>query len=358
MRVVMARVVAGVVAVGLVSGACGGDDSSSAMTTTATAATLGMTGGRERSRVSTGDVRTVEGADGPIDIPADPQRIAGDLMSLDYLSALGMDTDRFVGVFGAGFFPPDHYLADVLQRADLLDPGFIFEANLEALAAAEPDLIVAPFDQIDGAPGLDAMRQIAPVLVVPTSDTREPDVRYGGAASFQDWRSTLRTYGQVFEMEDQAEAYIADTEAELAALREEHGVLIDATTVTEMKSTPGFVAINALSAAQEAGVLGTIMLSELGFQTPPTQAAATIDEYGSIELSPENLGLVDADLLFVEVREGERAFEENPLWPTLGVVQEGRVHEVGNHWEYGGAIAARVVIDDIRAALDDLASRQ
>jgi hypothetical protein len=31
---------------------------------------------------------------------------------------------------------------------------------------------------------------------------------------------------------------------------------------------------------------------------------------------------------------------------------------VGNHWEYGGATAARVVLDDIGAALDDLAARR
>ena len=63
-------------------------------------------------------------------------------------------------------------------------------------------------------------------------------------------------------------------------------------------------------------MLGTILLSELGFQTPPQQAAATVDEYGSIELSPENLDLVDGDLLFVEVREGATTYEESPLWAT------------------------------------------
>ena len=101
---------------------------------------------------------------GPVEIPAEPQRIMGDLMSLDYMSALGVDTDRFVGVFDASFFPDDHYLADVVGRDDLVDPGFQFEPNVEQIAAAEPDLIVAPFDQIDGSPALDAMREIAPVL--------------------------------------------------------------------------------------------------------------------------------------------------------------------------------------------------
>src|SRR5262245_11306593 len=126
--------------------ACGDDDGA---TPTATAPATTTTDGSSGAATT----RTVQGADGPAEIPVDPQRIVGDLMALDYLSALGVDTAHFVGVFGAEFFEPDHYLADVLQRADLVDPGFVFEANLEALAAAEPDLIIAPFDQIDGAPG-------------------------------------------------------------------------------------------------------------------------------------------------------------------------------------------------------------
>ena len=340
----------------LALGACADDDDAASATTAAvtTAAPSSSTDPTTSTPTAAiaGGTRTVEGADGPIEIPANPQRIV-DLMSLDHMSALGMDTAAFIGVFGADFFDDDHYLAEVLRRPDLVDPGFAFEANLEALAAAEPDLIIAPFDQIDGAPGLDAMRQIAPVLIVPTSETADPGVRHGGAASFQDWRTTMRHYGAVLDRSDEAEAYIAETEADVAALRADHGPLIDATTATEMKSTTDFVAINALSSALESGVLGTILLSELGFQPPPAQAAATIDEYGTIELSPENLGLVDGDLLFVEVREGVREFESNPLWPTLQVVKDGGVVEVGNHWEYGGAVAARVVLDDIRAALDD-----
>ena len=95
--------------------------------------------------------------------------------------------------------PPTTTSPTSLGRDDLVDPGFQFDPNVEQIAAAEPDLIVAPFDQIDGAPALDAMRQIAPVLVVPTSDTRDPAVRYGGTASFQDWRTTLRAYGAVLD---------------------------------------------------------------------------------------------------------------------------------------------------------------
>ncbi|PZF83821.1 ABC transporter substrate-binding protein [Jiangella anatolica] len=297
--------------------------------------------------------RTVAGAYGDVEIPVAPRRILADLMTLDYLVALGFDTSRIVGVFGATWFAqdPSHYLYDEVSREGLVDPGFAFEANLETVAAAEPDLILAPFDQIDGMEQQDELARIAPLLVVPTSQTRDPATRYGGTASFQDWRSTLRAYGALLELEDEAEAYIAESERLLADLRDEHADAIASTTVTEAKSTPDSMAINALSTAGESGVLGTILLSELGFTAPPQLDGVVPDEYGTIALSAENLGLVDADLLFLEVREESTEHEQSPLWPTLDVVRRDRVVIVGNHWEFGGAVAARRVIEDIDDAL-------
>ena len=306
-----------------------------------------------------GATRTVAGAYGPVEIPADPQRIIGDLMTVDYLTALGLDTSTIVGVFDAGFFQAaeDHYLADFFAR-ELVDPGFQHDLNLEAVAAAEPDLIVVPFDQIDGSDQLEELGEVAPLLVVPTSATGDPEVRYGGTASFQDWRSTLRAYGELFDRTDEAEAHIAETEAAMAALVEEHRELIASITATEAKSTPDFLAINALSPARTSGVLGTILMSELGFRPPPAQAAVAPDEYGTIEVSAERADLLDGDLLFLEVRAGSTRHEASPLWPSLGVVRSGGVVVVGNHWEFGGAVAARRVVADIEAALDALAARR
>ena len=326
----------------LVFAACGGDDAAD-----------------EPAADDAAAVRAVETAYGEVEIPAEPERIVGDLMTVDYLSALGYDTDRIVGVFDRDFFPEDHYLADVLASDGIVDVGSTYEPNLEAIAAAEPDVILLPFDQIDGSPVLDELREIAPLAAVPTSPgTDDPAVRYGGTASFQDWRSTIRAYGEIVDMPDEADAFVAETEARIDALVDEHGDLIAEITATEAKSTPDFMAINALSAAQDAGVLGSILMSELGFHSPPQQDAVTPDEYGTIELSEENINLVDGDLLFLEVREEAVGHEESPLWPTLGVVESGGVVVVGNHWEYGGATAARVVLDDIDAALEDLAERR
>lgn len=305
-------------------------------------------------------MRTVEGAYGPVEIPADPQRIMGDVMTADYLTALGYGTDRLVGVFGHQFSEAEeeHYLDEVWEAADLVDPGFLFEVNVEAVAAADPDLILVPFDQIDGNEHIEELKEIAPLLVVPTSESGDSvEARYGGSASFQDWRSTLRAYGEVLDRGDEAEAFIAESEEMLDELKDEHGDLISAITVSEAKSTPDYLVLNALSAARDAGALGTILLSELGFQSPPAQAELQPDEYGGVELSLENVHLLDGDLLFMEVREGATTYEDSPLWPTLEVVKDDGVVVVGNHWQFGGAVGARHVIEDIDAALDDLAAR-
>ncbi|HJR26672.1 MAG TPA: ABC transporter substrate-binding protein [Acidimicrobiales bacterium] len=320
--------------------ACGDDD------------TGAETGGEPASAT-----RTVEGAYGPIEIPSDPQRIFADIVTVDYLTALGFDTTRIVGVFDAEHFAEeDGYLGDFFNGQELADPGFQYEMNVEAVAAAEPDLILVPFDQIDGAPQQAELGDIAPLLVVPTSTGEDPAGRYGGSASFQDWRGTIRAYGELLGLEEEAEAHIAETEGLMDDVREQHGELIARITVNQAKTTSDYVAINALDIP--GGSLSSLLLTELGFRAPDAVAGLTPDEYGSIDISAENTHLMDADLLFLEVREGSTRHEESPLWAGLGVVRAGDVVVVGNHWEFGGAVAARQVVRDIDAALDDYATEQ
>ncbi|WP_243056328.1 ABC transporter substrate-binding protein [Nocardioides sp. SR21] len=300
--------------------------------------------------------RVVESAYGEVEIPAEPQRIIADLMTVDYLTALGYDTNNVIGVFGLDFHASDeeHYLADELARDDLFDPGFPYEVDLEAVAAADPDLILLPFDQIDGAKGREKLAAIAPLVAVPTSEEDADGGRYGGTASFQDWRGTLRSYGELLDREDEAEAYIAETEAEIEELREEHADLIAGTEVVQAKSTPDYVAINPIET--DLAALGSILLGELGFHEPAAVQDAEIDEWGSVDVSQENTTLLDGDLLFLEVREGSDRHEGSPLWGTLDVVQNDRVVTVGNHWQFGGAVGAREVLADIDETLTELAA--
>ena len=298
----------------------------------------------------------VDGAYGEIEIPTEPKRIVADLMTIDYLTALGYDTSSIVGVFGGEWYAADddHYLHDEVSREGVIDPGFAYEENLEEVAAADPDLILLPFDQIDGAETREELAKIAPLLAVPTSEG-DAEGRYGGTASFQDWRGTLRAYGELLDREDEAEAYIEESEELLEDLRTEHADAIADTAVVEAKSTPDYVAINPLTT--EKGALGTILLRELGFHQPQQLDTVKADEWGTVEISQENTSLLDADLLFLEVREDSTQHEKSPLWKTLEVVRNDRVVIVGNQGEFGGAVGAREVIEDIDEAFTDLAGQ-
>jgi iron complex transport system substrate-binding protein len=299
--------------------------------------------------------RVVQSAYGEVEIPTEPKRIMADLMTVDYLTALGYDTADIVGVFGADFHSgdEDYYLHEQVSREGLIDPGFPYEVNVEEVAAAEPDLILLPFDQIDGAEAREQLAKIAPLVAVPTSEKNTEGGRYGGTASFQDWRGTLRSYGETLDREDEAEAYIEKSESILEDLREEHTDTIADTKVVQAKSTPDYVAVNPITTDKAA--LGSILLRELGFREPDAVVKAKPDEWGSIELSQENTSLLDGDLLFLEVREDSKRHEESPLWSTLKVVRNDRVVIVGNHWQFGGAVGAREVMEDIDETLTAIA---
>lgn len=298
--------------------------------------------------------RVVQSAYGSVEIPTEPKRIVADVLTIDYLTALGYDTDNIVGVFGASYYAgdEDYYQHEQVSRDGLVDPGFSFEANVEKVAAAEPDLILLPFDQIDGAEVREELAQIAPLVAVPTSESASEEGRYGGTASFQDWRGTLRSYGTILDREDEAEAYIEETEGMLEDLRVEHADTIASTRVVQAKSTPDYVAVNPIT--NDKAAIGSILLRELGFSEPDAVVSTTADEWGSIELSQENTTLLDGDLLFLEVREGSARHEDSPLWQTLEVVRNDRVVLVGNHWQVGGAVGAREVLEDVDETLTEI----
>lgn len=107
--------------------------------------------------------RTVQTSDGPVEVPADPQRIVAlqDQNAMLPLLELGV-----VPVASAGVLGPDG--AGVFRRVDDFDTGAIAwigditEPNVEAVAEQRPDLIVG--DAFSGSEQLDQLRAIAPVV--------------------------------------------------------------------------------------------------------------------------------------------------------------------------------------------------
>jgi iron complex transport system substrate-binding protein len=80
---------------------------------------------------------------------------------------------------------------------------------LEQIAALRPDVILAPYEGFDEGV-YDDLSGIAPTVAYPGEPWTTP------------WREQTTLIGQALGMEDEAEELIADTEAQVAAVAEEH----------------------------------------------------------------------------------------------------------------------------------------
>ncbi|WP_319531532.1 siderophore ABC transporter substrate-binding protein [uncultured Cohaesibacter sp.] len=162
---------------------------------------------------------TIETARGPVSLDGVPQTIAAyDVAAIDTLDALGVPVK---GAIDRLFLP---YLDDVAAEASVV--GTIFEPDLEALNAIEPDLTI-----IGGrsAKQLDAVSRVSKAVDM----TIGTDVVSDG---FQ----RLETYGKLFGKEEQAAQIRADLEARFdatrAALGEGKTALVLMTNGTKMSA--------------------------------------------------------------------------------------------------------------------------
>ena len=272
---------------------------------------------------------TVQTAYGPIEVPADPERVVTLADSaLDVALAVGVTPVGTTASRG-GDAPPAYLGADA---ADVPVVGTVREANLEAVVEAAPDLILA-------ASGLaqdqyDALSAIAPTVVPAASGVTE-------------WEQPLETYAAALGAEDDL-AERLDAVGERAAAVKEGGALDGDVAVVRWMAN-GAILMNA-------GLMPGSLLQDAGGQ--PVEAATKLgDQPHSDPLSLENLGQVDADHLFLatlgqDAGAALEAAKAQPAFTQLTAVQQGATASVsGDVWSSSsGPIAAEQVMDDIEAA--------
>ncbi|MPY94463.1 MAG: ABC transporter substrate-binding protein [Acidimicrobiia bacterium] len=251
----------------------------------------------------------VVGALGPITVERRLERVVtvGYLRDTDIAVALGVVpvgiADR--GLFEGGLAP---WVADALagtSQPELL-PGE--SVNLEQVAALRPDLILAT-DSFTLEEDYGALSAIAPTLSYKTG--RNDD----------SWQTMATHIGPALGKTAEADALVADAEAELAAARRDHPELEGKTfTFGPVQPDGRTFTINRTDDASAA------LLGELGLVLSPQVTAlpeGTIPN--RTEISAEQLDLIDADvvLLTFSTDESPRAFESRPLFEQLPSVQRG-----------------------------------
>lgn len=211
---------------------------------------------------------------GPVEIPADPQRV----VALDEYAALNA---LALGIRPALVFTS--YQSEVggavLRDAGIeLQPGTAEAGpNLEALAAAAPDLILLTYEGAIGV-DVDVLAAIAPPVSLPYTAP---------------WRDVIHATADVFDRTAEADRLIQVLDGRIEALH------------AELAADPPSLSILADSLGMLFAVSMTSPLSqvaaEAGFTRPPAQLDGVPDATfeSAVPISTETLAEHDADLIAV-----------------------------------------------------------
>lgn len=245
--------------------------------------------------------RTVQTGKGPVTIEGAPDRVVAlSPTNADELLALGMEPVA-VAADPTVLHDEAPWIADEIE--DLAHDDFHTaggDLNVEAIAAVEPDLIVAQTYQVADDAVYQQLSAIAPTV---TPDSQDGNV---------DWDVRLRAVAEAVDQADEAARIIADIEEQFAAAGEQIPG-IDGKTYQWIRVDP------------DAFAFGNASVFDLFGMRPAGNQDNTMN---TDPLSLERIGELDADFLAVwaptpELRE---RIDQDPLFQDLPAVRNGTVY--------------------------------
>lgn len=268
--------------------------------------------------------RTVTHFKGETTLKTEPKKIA--VLStgqLDDLLSLGLVPTATTRADNAGLVPD--YLADAFptykaKLAGMTDAGTRQAPNLESLAAAKPDLILANDSLGDLYPKLS---KIAPTVIT--------------AGNGINWKRDLLLVGDAVGKGQAAKALLDDIVAEAA----EKGEPLGDPTVSMVRFTPDRTRMFGVSS-----FTGSIAV-DMGLSRPKSQQFNAISE----DIGPESVDTADGDWIFYSVQGDAKKTDAatvlaGPLWKSMKAVEAGHAVQVDDDPWYlnAGPTAARLVV--------------
>ncbi|WP_406169379.1 iron-siderophore ABC transporter substrate-binding protein [Streptomyces canus] len=276
--------------------------------------------------------RTVTHFEGRTTVEAQPKRIA--VLStgqLDDLLSLGVVPTATTRADNAGLVPG--YLADAFptykkRLAGLTDAGTRQAPNLETLAAAEPDLILANDSLGDLYPKLS---RIAPTVIT--------------AGNGINWKRDLLLVGDAVGKGEAARQLLDDIAADARAKGQR---IKGAPAVSMIRFTPDRTRMFGVSS-----FTGSIAV-DMGLSRPKSQQFHAISE----DIGAESIDTADGDWIFYSVQ-GDASKTDagsvvtGPLWTSMKAVKAGQAVKVDDDPWYlnAGPSAARLVISQLADAI-------
>lgn len=272
-----------------------------------------------------------------IEVPYDAKRLAVlDMASLDILQELGLG-DRVVGSSSGKI----DYLQPILGREGLANLGTVKEADLEAIHAAQPDLIF-----IGGrlAKSYDQLSQIAPVVFL--SIDREKGV-------VESSRENAHTIASIFGLEDEVDKRFDAFKQRISALQD---FAKDKTAIVGLV-TKG--ALNVLGNDGRCSLIG----KEVGFKNLGVEKEKETSTHGNeasfeflVEKNPQYLFILDRDAA-INAKDAKAAKEivENDLTKDSQAIKNNQAVYLSSpdvwYIAEGGIHALDVMIQDLEKGL-------
>ncbi|MFJ8784324.1 ABC transporter substrate-binding protein [Streptomyces sp. NPDC102476] len=272
--------------------------------------------------------RTVTHFEGRTTVKARPKRIAvlstgqlDDLLSLGVLPTAGTRADN------AGLVPgylADAFPADKKRLADMTDVGTRQAPNLETLAAAKPDLILANDSLGDLYPKLS---KIAPTVIT--------------AGNGINWKRDLLLVGDAVGKGKAARKLLDDIVTDARAKGQ---AIKGDPAVSMVRFTPDRTRMFGVSS-----FTGSIAV-DMGLSRPKSQQFNAISE----DIGAESIDTADGDWIFYSVQ-GDASKTDagsvvaGPLWKSMKAVTAGQAVKVDDDPWYlnAGPSAARLVISQL-----------
>lgn len=231
--------------------------------------------GEEATTSPASEFVTVRHQFGETQVPTSPQRVATvGYTENEWLLSFGVRPISYRYHYGDQPFGTWPWAQEALGDAEpvRLDA----ELDFELIASLEPDLITATWGDLTQAE-YDQLSQIAPTVGA------HPDIVEREIT----WEEHARHLGVIFGMEERADEMIAEVPAKMTEVREAHPEWEGKTAI--------FAIADPLQAYPSSDGRGEF-LERLGFVIPEAFNEA-VEASGSNALSPEQLSMIDVDVL-------------------------------------------------------------
>ena len=248
------------------------------------------------------ETRKVETVKGEVEIPANPKKIVDISGSSEELVLLGHNVVGTSNVDSYDTSNVPSYMKDKLGDAKVVGHSMMETADVEAILACEPDLIIMSTRQEQI---YDELKEIAPTVMLEDQSN--------------DWEEKLKDIAKLFGQEEEAQkwldAYYAKAEKLGKEIKKANGE--DTTYLTVLASSGSFMVFSE-------GGIGTVLKDDMKLPQP-----ANMPEQDSITLptvTMEGLSEIDADHIIVIATESDKAdLEASSVWSQIRAVKDGNV---------------------------------